>query len=95
MAPVVIGPYGLPGREEAVDVDNELGRSRIEEQTLPSVPTLTITALARRAGLEVEFEANGVATPHGYTVTYPAPVGSVTVTLSTTFPPRRARRHGW
>src|SRR5215831_6406527 len=57
---------------------------RVNRHTSPPAPILTITLFGTFCpAAKFRFDANGRGSPHGHTVTNPAPPGSVTVTFST------------
>src|SRR5437773_8357186 len=54
-------------------------------QTLPAVPTATVTEFATVwPATKFRLDANGNEPPHGYTVTNPVPSGRSAVTFNTT-----------
>src|SRR5438034_442840 len=54
-----------------------------KRQTAPPTPIFVITALGMVTPTsKLRLDAVGRSTPHGYTVTKPAPAGSVTVTFN-------------
>src|SRR4051794_40181934 len=59
--------------------------SEMYRQTVPPTPTRPTTPLATvTPAPKLTLDASGRGLPQGYTVTYPAPSASVTVTFNTT-----------